>query len=182
MQIIQTVSPTSEPITLTEAKEFLRVLDNDSDTLIASLIVAVREHVENVTNRQLEVATFEILADDFICKLPKNPINSVSKVEYMDADGVYQTLDSLTYYLYEKNGVGYINYSEIPSYLDHEQAIKITFISGYIEVPEAIKQYIKVKISTLFENRESYVIGVSIAEFGSKFIENLLASYKVRSI
>lgn len=182
MQLVQTVAPLQEPLTLEEAKEFLRVLDNDSDTLIGSLIIAVREHVQNVTNRQLMEATYELYAENFITRLPKNPIKSIDKIEYMDVDGVYQILDSTLYYLYEDNGIGYIKYIDTPIAKEHKKAVKITFTSGYDAVPEAIKQYMRVKISTLFENREEFVIGVSIAEFGNSFIENLLSPYKVRSI
>ena len=182
MQVVQTVAPTAEPVTLEEAKEFMRILDTDSDTLISSLIAVCREHVENITNRQLGVATFELTVSDFISKLPKNPIKSIEKIEYMGVDGNYLTLDSSTYYMYERHGIGYISYSEVPNILEHQKAVKITFIAGYELVPEAIKQYIKVKASTLYENRESYVVGVSIAEFGNEFVENLLSSYKIRSI
>jgi len=182
MQLVQIVAPAQEPISLSDAKDFLRVLDNDSDVLISSLIVAVREHVENVTNRQLESATYELYADDFVSKLPKNPISSIEKIEYMGSEGNYILLDASTYYLYERNGIGYISYSEIPNILNHKKAVKITFTAGYETVPEAIKQYMKVKISTLFENREQFVIGVSISEFGNKFIDNLLVPYKVRTV
>ena len=187
MQLVQTVVPTQEPISLSEAKDFLRVLDNDSDALISSLIVAVREHVENVTNRQLESATFELYTDDFVSKLPKNPIQTVDKIEYLDESGNYQTLNSVNYYVYENNGISYIKYIELisstfPSLQDHKKAVKITFTAGYETVPEAVKQYIKVKISTLFENREQYVIGASISDFGNKFIENLLTPYRVRTV
>ena len=182
MQLIQTVAPAQEPITLDEAKAFIRILDDEDDLLIGTLISAVREHVENVTNRQLGSATFELYASDFITKLPKNPVASISKIEYMDENGSYTELDNTTYYLYEHNGIGCINYSDIPTVKDHKKAVKITFVSGYASVPEAIKAYMKVKISTLYENREEFVIGASIAEFGNEFVENLLSSYKVRSL
>ena len=182
MQLIQTVAPAQEPISLEDTKDFLRVLDTDSDNLITSLIVAVREHVENVTNRQLERATFELLASDFISKLPKNPISSIEKIEYMNADGNYVLLDASTYYLYERNGIGYISYSEIPNILDHKQAVKITFISGYVTVPETIKQYIRITVSNLFENKEPWVIGASVAKINGELIENLLSPHKIRSI
>lgn len=193
MRLVQTVAPVQEPISLTEAKDFLRVLDNDSDALISSLIVAVREHVENVTNRQLESATFELYAETFISKLPKNPINSILKIEYMDEFGFYNTLDPLLYYLYEEYGIKKIMFldmdvnfnftdSKFPTIQKHKEAVKITFTSGYTTVPEAIKQYMKVKISTLYENREQFVIGVPISEFGHSFVENLLSPYKVRSL
>ena len=180
MQLIQTVAPTQEPITIDEAKAFMRILDNEDDLLIGTLISAVREHVENVTNRQLEMATFELYASDFVEKLPKNPISSISKIEYMDENGSYIELGN--YYLYEHNGAGCISYGTIPTLQDHKKAVKITFVSGYESVPEAIKSYMKVKIATLYENREEFVIGASIAEFGNKFVENLLSSYKVRSL
>lgn len=182
MQLIQTVAPVKEPLSLLEVKEFLRVLDDDSDALINSLIISVREHIENVTNRQLEVATFEMTTSDFVSKLPKSSIKSVSKVEYMGLDGVYIALPDSTYYLYDRYGIGYISYSEIPLIKEHKKAVKITFVCGYDIVPEAIKQYMKVKISTLFENREQFVVGVSISEFGGEFIESLLLPYKIKSI
>ena len=185
MQLVQTVAPLVEPLTLDEAKDFLRVLDNDSDTLISSMISAVREHVQNVTNRQLEVATYELYADSFISALSKNPIKSIDKIEYMDANGDYLLLDSNLYYLYEDLEVGHIDYLQLvsapyPNIQDHKKAVKITFTCGYDKVPEAIKAYMRVKISTLFENREEFVIGAPIAEFGSRFIENLLSPYKIK--
>jgi len=182
MRLVQTVAPLQEPITQAEAKDFLRVLDSDSDNLILALIVAVREHVENITNRQLEVATFELYLDYFPSKLPKNPINSIEKIEYMDESGTYQLLDSSLYYLYVENGIGMIEYLSKPLFKDHKESIKITFTSGYDLTPEPIKQYMRVKISTLFENREEFVVGASISSFNDGFIENLLNSYKVRSV
>ena len=182
MQLIQTVAPIKEPITLDEAKDFLRVLNADSDTLINSLIIVCREHIENATNRQLESATFELIASDFICKLPKGTLQSISSIEYKDANGDYITLSTDSYYSYERNGESFIEYLAKPLIASHKKAVKITYVCGYDSVPESIKQYMKVKISTLFENRESYVIGASIAEFGSEFVENLLSPYKIRSI
>ena len=182
MQLIQTVAPLTEPLTLEEVKEFLRVLDNDSDTLISALIIAVREYVENITNRQLEVATFEIISEDLFSQLPKGSLKSVEKIEYLDEALNYVEFDTSKYYTYINNGIGYISFSEAPTIQDHKQAVKVTFVCGYDVVPEAIKAYMKVKISTLFENREQFVIGASISDFGSGFIENLLSPYKIRNI
>ena len=181
MQLVQTVAPTQKPITLEEAKAFLRVTDTADDATINLLIGAVTDHVENVTNRQLNTATYELYSNNLITKLPKNPIQSLSKIEYMDVDGSYVELDDTTYYLYENNGVALINYSEFPSIYVHEKAIKITCVSGYVKVPDAIKSYMNVTISTLYENREKFFVGASIAEFSNEFIENMLSSYRVRS-
>lgn len=182
MQLVQIVAPTESAISLTTAKAALRILNTDEDDLITDIISSVEEHAQNILNRQLEVATYELYTNDFISTLPKNPIKSISKIEYMDTDGAYVELDSSTYYLYSHNGIGCINYGFIPSTKEHQRAVKITFVCGYDTIPAPIKTYLRVKVSTLYENREEYVIGVSIAEFGNKFIENLLAPYKIRSI
>lgn len=181
MYLKQTIAPTSEPITLEEAKAFLRVLDSDSDELINSLIVAAREHVENITNRQLLPATFELYDANIVHKLPKNPIRSIEKIELLGEDGTYSEFDNSLYYLFRELGIGYIGYKTMPSIINHPEAFKITFTSGYDTIPEAIKQYMKVKIATLFENREQFVVGVSISEFSDRFIESLIAPYMVRN-
>lgn len=182
MQLNQTVAPASEPLTLSEVKEHLRVLHADDDAYIGLLITTVREHIENVTNRQLVIATFELLNSYFVSKLPKGSLQSVTKIEYLDENGDYVVLDTTKYYEYADNGIGHIEYLDIPSIPTHREAIKITFNAGYTTVPEAIKQYMKVKIATLYENREEYVIGASISDFGNEFIENMISSYKIRSV
>ncbi|MFK5937721.1 MAG: head-tail connector protein [Sulfurimonas sp.] len=179
MQVVQTVPPVSTSISLIDAKAFLRILHSEDDALITDIIKSVEEHTQGILNRQLEVATYELYTDDFISKLPKNPIKEVLKIEYMGEDGLYVELDSSTYYLYERNGIGYISYASIPLFLEHKKAIKITFTCGYNIVPAPIKSYMKVKISTYYENREEFVIGVGISRFNESFIDNLLKPYRV---
>ncbi len=182
MQLTQIVAPKKEPLSLEEVKEFLRILDDENDTLLTSLIIAVREHIENITNRQLEIATFELISNNLFTKLPKGSLKTIEKIEFLDEKGIYLELDSSKYYTYSDNGLGYISFLETPNIQNHKQAVKITFVCGYDVVPEAIKQYMKVKISTFYENREQFVVGVSIAEFSNGFIENLLTPYKIRNM
>jgi len=178
--LVQIVAPTAEPLSLTEAKLFLRVLSAADDTLITSMIKASREYAEDITNTQLMVATYELYAGNLVAKLPKNPIKSIEKIEYMGEDEVYQLLDTSLYYLWEENGIGKIEYKECPTLISHKKALKITFTSGFQSVPEAIKAWMRVKVSTLYENREQFVIGVSISSFNDKFVDCLLNSYKIK--
>lgn len=181
MQLTLVTPPAQPVISLTDAKGFLRILHSDDDSIITDMVSAVTEHVQNILNRQLGVATYELYADGLISKLPKNPIREILSIEYLDASGNYVTLDSSAYYLYERYGVGYVSYSDIPTLQEHQRALKITFSCGYDVVPQPILSYMRVKVSTLYENREEYVIGSIISEFDNKFIKNLLTSYKVHS-
>lgn len=62
--IVQT-QPSAEPISLAQAKNFLRVFNTDDDDLISGLITAAREEVENFTNRSFAVKSYLQALDSF---------------------------------------------------------------------------------------------------------------------
>lgn len=179
MQLIETIPPAQQPISLDEAKAFLRIIDTDSDVLIDSIITSVVEHTQKSINRQLGVATYELYDESFVSKLPNSPIKEIVSIEYLDASGSYIPLDPSSYYLYEHLGVGHINYTILPDVVEHKKAVKITFVCGYDVVPEPIKSYMKIMISTLFENREEYVIGTITSKFDDRFTKALLDPYRI---
>ena len=184
MDLVQTVAPIEEPITLQVAKDFLRVIETDDDTEIQAMITSAREYAENYTNRQIKSATYELYLEEFseTIQLPKNPIQSITSIEYMDESGVYQTLDSASYYTYLDNEITTIFFEDMPDHKDHKRAIKITFVSGYSAVPESITAYIKILVSTLYENRELYIIGVSVDKLANPMALKMLDMYRVQPI
>lgn len=102
------LAPQSEPITLTEAKLNLRVDGDDEDDLIRALIVAAREHIEDITRRALLTQTWDFCLDswpdrDFI-RLPFGNLQSVTSIKWKDTDGTETTLTLTTDYLVETNG------------------------------------------------------------------------------
>ena len=179
MQLLEIVPPSQPPLSLDEAKAFLRILDSEDDVLISSIIDAVTDHTQKILNRQLGVATYELYAPDLVVKLPNNPIKEITSIEYLDASGSYVALEPTSYYLYEHNGIGCINYSIVPDLVEHKKAVKITFVCGYDTVPEPIKHYMKIMISTLFENREEYVIGTIVSKFDKRYALALLDPYRI---
>lgn len=119
-----TTAPTTEPVTLTEAKLHLRVEADvtDDDTLITSLIQAAREHVEAACQRALmpQVWTERRTAFPGTPSFPNIPgspfgylrvptltqqtillsggkVRVVDSVKYVDATGTLQTLDPSLY-------------------------------------------------------------------------------------
>lgn len=97
----------SEPITLQEAKDFLRVDISDDDTLIEALITAAREMCEQYTRRILVTTTVDEYFDMFpnyrnavdkdIIYLSRGPVASVTSVKYVNEIGSEQTVDSSYY-------------------------------------------------------------------------------------
>ena len=91
----------TEPISLSEARQFLRVDFDDDDSLIMSLITAAREQAELLQRRVLVRKQFDLTYDywpGYRVELA-SPVVSVDLVEYTDSDGNVHELVSGTDYV-----------------------------------------------------------------------------------
>ena len=74
--------PATEPITLTEAKLWIRYTQSLQNDVVTALITAARRYVESWTNRTLVTTTYEYYVEDFArcspqeIQIPKSTINS----------------------------------------------------------------------------------------------------------
>lgn len=160
----------SEPITLDEAKDHCYVTGSDWDTYLNTLITAAREYAETETWRAIIDATYEYKLDAFPdeIELPKPPVRTVDKIEYIDTDGNTQTLASSKYDADTDGEYGRIQEAEGESWPDTDDvynAVTVTFTAGYdgsaakYELPKQIKQAMLLLIKHLFDNRETVVVG-----------------------
>lgn len=155
--------PSTEPITLDEAKTHLRVTDTAEDTFITSLIVVAREWCEQYEHR---VYTYPQMVDVHYSEwgnkmlLPINPVQSISQITYIDGAGTTQILNSDLYQLdnYSCPAFVYPAYgASYPSVRSVHNAITITYIAGYTTIPARVKHAIKLIVGYLYENREEAV-------------------------
>jgi uncharacterized phiE125 gp8 family phage protein len=192
--------PTVEPVTLAEAKLHLRVTTSDEDALITSLISAARIYAENYTRRAFAQRTLELLLPNVpscgVIELPQPPLRSVAWIKYIDADGVLQTIDAADYQVDMYREPGLIK----PSYLEtwpvitrsDFNALQVRYTAGYAEtgspdsdadyranIPEAVKQWIKIRVGTMFEMREAVVVGTIVTDIKHDFIDGLLDPFVV---
>jgi uncharacterized phiE125 gp8 family phage protein len=91
MPLILTAGPAVEPVTLAEAKAHLRVDSPYEDSLIASLILAARLHVECALNLALITQSWSLYLDCWPktgqVPIPLGPVSAVSAVRvYNGAD------------------------------------------------------------------------------------------------
>ena len=187
--IVQKVAPTQTDIdnilSLEDAKRFIRVVDTEDDTDIQDFINSAITEAQDITNRQFASATYEIYLSNFPgenFKFQKNPVQEIVSIEYMDINGVYQTIDSTSYYLFNEYEVGKIvfNITLNVQMKNHKQAVKITFKSGYTSnFPADLRQWLKVRVSTLYEYREEIVIGTIVAK--TNHVDSVLQRYRIRS-
>ena len=187
-------APTVEPITLTEAKEQLRVDHSDHDSMITGLIQAAREQVEAMCGRaivqQTRIAYFDRWPDK-VFKLLYPEIRSITHIKYTDADGDQETFAATNYTLDPGSEPGRVvlGYQKVwPSVTLNEEdyPIEIKYICGYApdesgdtpdytaSVPERIKLACRLLVESMYLGSP-----VDYSKYRDNAIFHLLNQYRV---
>jgi len=164
-------SPQLEPLTLAQAKAYLRITGTDQDTVIARQIAAARAWAEAFMHRALISQTWDVVLDGFATpiELPLGRTLSVAYVAYTDADGVVQTLEGTssspvgTDYQEDLTGTdgGLIvppRNGAWPAVDSQSPApVRVRFSAGYgataASIPQDIVSAIEFRLADLFESR-----------------------------
>ena len=185
-----TTAPSTEPISLSEAKAHMRVDFNNDDTYIENLIVAAREFCETMQNRAYITQTWELALDAFInnIELPNPPLQSVISMKYYDTSENEITLNSDDYFVdtYSEKGTISLKHGKYwPStQLRPLNGVIIRYIAGYgnaATVPIKIKQAILMLVAHWYENREP-VCGMKTSDEIKYTIEDILRQDKMYAV
>lgn len=154
--------PATEPVSVDEAKLFLRVDTTADDALITSLVKSARQKGEELSRRAFITQTWKLVLncwpDDWVLKMKRSPLQSVTSVTYIDW---YQNSAVWTDYLVDTNSVpGRIIFRSVPGVaLLNTGGIVIEFVAGYgaaaTDVPERFKDAIKALVGYWYENRQT---------------------------
>ena len=93
---------TVEPITVTEAKDWLGIQTTTHDTKLTAAIPAARKKVEQLSGRSLVARTLKLTLLDYsdsIIELPYPAINAIVSVKSKAADGTETTYSATDYAL-----------------------------------------------------------------------------------
>lgn len=196
--------PTWEPVTLTEAKVWCRIDDDDTaqDAILLLLISAARERGEAITGRALARRTFELRLDDFPIDrgwtermrgsgttgpapivIPRPPLVSVQYLTYATSDGDVVWTGSPESWDLDTGGDA--NPARLipaagaawPAVEVRPGAIRLGFTAGYVtasQMPQRLRLWMQARISSWFENRENIVIGKSVSELPHDLVDGLL--------
>lgn len=186
-------------VTLADFKRHQIIQFDNDDEISAEYLCAAIEYCERHTERSLLLTRWKVayrcwteLATPEGAAIHNGPLRVVEAIEYVDSDGVTQTLDPSEYDYSSQNGMydrirvcSTPGLSEKPIY-----PIIVTIIAGYgsldtmaeltgyqgayntaygipltiSDIPKGIKQAIRMLSGHWYENRETAIVGTSAAE------------------
>ncbi|MDX1974467.1 MAG: head-tail connector protein [Rickettsiales bacterium] len=160
-QLARLTAPTTEPISLAEAKLYLRIDHAQDDTLISDLITTARHMAEQHLKRSLMTQSWKLTMDgcehfaldlygEQIVPLSMGPIASITNIMAVDREGTSTEVDNSYYRLSATRDAVLMN-AGVNGF-----RIEITYSAGYgdaASVPRPIKLGLLSHVAALFDGR-----------------------------
>jgi uncharacterized phiE125 gp8 family phage protein len=188
MTLVLVSGPSSEPVTLVEAKNWVKVTDGADDSLLQSLIVSARLAVEAATNRILITQQWRVTLDAWpsngVLALPLTPVRSISRVRVLDGAGVARD-QSLSLFTLDASldRARIMLGSPLASPGVASGGISIDLVAGYGDaasaVPEPLRLPVRQIIAVWFANRGDGDAGAGGLPAS---VTALLAPYRIRRL
>ncbi len=163
------VPPATEPVSVAQAKLYLRIDGADEDDLIASLIRAARLLVEAAAGRQLIAQTWRITLDAIpagaVIRAPVSPVRTAGRVATVDSLGATQVLAAGAVELEAGSDPPLLRWrAAIPV---AARAIEIDVDAGYgsaaTDVPDSLRTAILRLVALWFDQRGDRLDGQAAA-------------------
>jgi uncharacterized phiE125 gp8 family phage protein len=188
MSSLLLTAPAIEPLSLAEAKAFLRVETRDDDDVIGALIAGSRIHVEAQTRRALITQSWRIAADVWpddgrLTVLPA-PLQTLTAARVYDVDNVAHALDTAAFVL--DRGASSLIFAPwaLPAPGRLAAGIELDVTVGYgdaaVDVPQALRQAIRLLVAHWYENRGLVTAGT--ATVLPSTVAALIAPYRMLSL
>lgn len=141
MSLHLVTGPAAEPLHIAEVRQHCKIDITDDDALLGIYLAAARQHAEQQTRRQIVAARWRMVLDHFprsSCdpiRIPMGPVRAVVGIEYIDSDGVTQTLPSTDYRAEMGGEPARIDPAyglTWPTTRRQRGAVSITFDAGYV--------------------------------------------------
>jgi uncharacterized phiE125 gp8 family phage protein len=207
VRLVRVTEPAVEPVTLDEAKAWLKITGTDDDAIVTGLIKAARGMFEAHTGLALIDTAYRAEWDalprvgSYVgalisreLELPRSPLKAsspITAVTYLDSAGAVQTFASGNYVvdgardpsryarLWLKDTADWPDLGEFPG------ALRVEFTAGYgsaaSAVPEEIKVCLKLLVAHLYEQRAPVNVGNIVNELPWS-LRHLVEMHTIRSL
>lgn len=185
MTLILTAGPAEEPVTLAEAKAYLRLDGTEEDALVTALVTAARAMLEAETRRAFVTQGWRLALDRWPKReiaLPLAPVAAVEAVTVATLGGE-ETLDAAQYeadLAHEPPRLLLKRDTALPQPALLAGGIAIDFRAGYgaaADVPAPLRQAILMLVAHWFETRAPIAFGLGPADIPMT-VAALVAPYR----
>lgn len=152
------------PITLELLKAQLRVDTPDEDVLLQFYLDAAVEQLdgpEGILGRAIGTQTWELLMDEFPdgpMAFPIPPLQAVTSVKYLDAQGVERTVPQNEYAVDVLSSPGWLIPADSwPEVFGTPNAVTVRFVAGYVNTPARLQLAIAMLVADMMANREATI-------------------------
>lgn len=176
--------PAAEPVTLSDAKHFLRVEHDDDDDLIAALIAGSRIHIEAQTRRAMITQTWRLTRDAWpesgrLAVLPV-PLVTLVAARIYKADGSTVAVDVTAFAIDKAAAPARLAFTRGALAAPERPVggIELDITAGYgdaEDVPEPLRQAVRLLVAHLYENRGSAAPDLALPAS----VTALIAPYRV---
>ncbi len=158
VQYYEQLTAGPSPVSLADAKCYLKITNTTDDALLQSLIDAATEFGERYTGRDFRVKTWRLLQDCFEQEivLSRSLVDTVDSIEYIK-DAAFTAATLADTYLKTQRQESIILLLAGEAYPtdgdDRQQSIKIEFTTKAFPCGDSIKTAIKRHVALVYENR-----------------------------
>lgn len=187
MALMLTSAPALEPVTVAEAKAHLRIDGSAEDTLVASLILTSRLHIETALGLALITQSWRYVLDAWAearhVDLPLRPLQAVEEVRVISAAGDPQIV-AASQYLVDVASVPprLVRRAALPAPGKPAAGIEIDIAAGYgdaaADVPAPIRQALLMLVAHWYEHRDPIEVGAPETTV-PRPVGDLLAPYRI---
>ncbi len=148
----------TSPLSLADAKSWLKVTSSADDALLQVLIDACTEYGQKYTAREFTDNNYTLLIDCLAdrIRLTRNPIDTITSIEHLLA-GVFTLIPSTDYYKKDLTQWVEILLEDTKSWPtntdDKEHAIRIIFMTKAYNCGNLIEQALKLHVAYWYSNR-----------------------------
>lgn len=179
--------PASLPVTLEEARKFLRIDSTEEDSVLEVLIAAATSYCDGysgILSRglitqtwQQSVAAFPVAPCTMI-RLQLIPVQSITEIGYWDdATGALVTMDPDSYALHSDQSGAYVTLAPDGSWpagvTVRDDAAMISYVVGYgpqpTDLPAAVRQAILFMVSAWYDDRTAGAVPAAADRLLSPF-------------